>query len=102
MRFHFQMHRSADGMPEDIDAPAPRKKRCGVDLLMPIDRTRASSGRTRLSTALLLIGLSNLCLLIPNLLIDLLEQVLAYDVLKLLFVQKLCGDFFVLIHAVDK
>jgi len=40
--FHSIVQRSADGMPELIDAPAPRKRLCGVSRLSEMERTNAS------------------------------------------------------------
>lgn len=39
------MHLLADGIPDDIDAPAPRKSACGDCRLIPIERTNASNSR---------------------------------------------------------
>jgi hypothetical protein len=42
-RFHSQMQLAADGTPEVIEAPAPRKRAWGVALLIPMERTKASA-----------------------------------------------------------
>jgi hypothetical protein len=41
-RFHSQMHWLADGIPELMEAPAPRKTSKGWSRDIPIERTMAS------------------------------------------------------------
>ena len=44
-RFHSQMHWLADGIPELIEAPAPKKTNSGWPFNIPIERTIASTDR---------------------------------------------------------
>src|SRR5262245_45057080 len=45
-RFHSQMHICADGIPELVEAPAPRNRAKGLGRRTPTDRISASSDRT--------------------------------------------------------
>src|SRR6267154_1456869 len=47
LRFHSQIHICAEGMPDVMEAPAPRKSACGVFRLTPTDRINASRGRRK-------------------------------------------------------
>ena len=46
LRFHSEMHISAEGMPELMEAPAPKNRDSGTVRLIPIDLTKASRKRT--------------------------------------------------------
>ena len=47
--FHCQMQASAEGTPDDIDAPAPRKSAWGDPRLTPTDRTNVSISKEGIS-----------------------------------------------------
>lgn len=69
-RFHSQMHVAAEGTPDVIDAPAPRKRECGVALLIPIDRMSASRVRS--------LGIVTNCLIQINLFVYIWAQLFGF------------------------